>query len=256
MKKAQEMADLVTTCFKAPNILEYEKCYFPWLLFSKKRYCGLMYEDDPTKPTKIDVKGLQVVRRDNCPIVREVSKEVMDILMYKRSFDLALDHARKRVLDVLEQRVPWDSMVVSKALRGNYKNPKSLPHWVVAQKRKARGEYILDGERIPYVFVMDPAHSDALLAERAEDVTYAKEHGLKLDTLYYVRQQLLNPICTYLSLKYPDPSKEILGYPDIAVKMLSLQREESENIQECKRVKRLKKENQKEITSFFTRNNM
>jgi DNA polymerase delta subunit 1 len=251
MKKAQLMADTITKQFKAPNILEYEKVYYPFLLFSKKRYCGLMFEDDPTTPSKIDVKGLQVVRRDNCPLVREVSQEVMDILMYKRSFQMALEHARKRVLEVLHEQVPWTKLVVSKALRGNYKNPSSLPHWCVAQKRKARGEHILDGERIPYVFVKDMLNSDALLAKRAEDVTWAREHGLSLDTLYYVRQQLLNPICTYLSLEYPDPSKEILGYPDIASKMMALQLEETENIRESKRVKRLKKDKQQEITSFF-----
>ena len=253
MKKAQEMADLITKCFKRPNILEYEKCYFPWLLFSKKRYCGLMYETDPGKPVKIDVKGLQVVRRDNCGLVREVSTEVMNILMYKRSFSMALDHARNRVLDVLNEKVSWDSMVISKALRGGYKNPKSLPHWNVAEKRKARGEAITSGERIPYVFVRDPLNSDGLVAERAEDPVFAKANGLPLDTLYYIRQQLLNPICTLLSPQYADPSKEILSEPDIAVKMLALQVEESENIKESKRVKRLKKENQREITSFFSK---
>ena len=253
MKMAQEMADRITTCFRRPNILEYEKCYFPWLLFSKKRYCGLMFETDPDKSVKIDVKGLQVVRRDNCGLVREVSQEVMDILMYKRSFSMALDHARKRVLDVLNENVSWDSMVVSKALRGNYKNPKSLPHWQVAEKRKARGEAITSGERIPYVFIRDPLNSDGLVAERAEDPVFAKTNGLPLDTLYYVRQQLLNPICTLLSPQYADPSKEILGEPDIAVKMLALQVEESENVKESKRVKRLKKENQREITSFFSK---
>jgi len=253
MKMAQEMADRITTCFRRPNILEYEKCYFPWLLFSKKRYCGLMFETDPDKSVKIDVKGLQVVRRDNCGLVREVSQEVMDILMYKRSFSLALDHARKRVLDVLNEKVSWDSMVVSKALRGNYKNPKSLPHWQVAEKRKARGEAITSGERIPYVFIRDPLNSDGLVAERAEDPVFAKTNGLPLDTLYYVRQQLLNPICTLLSPQYADPSKEILGEPDIAVKMLALQVEESANVKESKRVKRLKKENQREITSFFSK---
>jgi len=212
-----------------------------------------MFETDPDKSVKIDVKGLQVVRRDNCGLVREVSQEVMDILMYKRSFSMALDHARKRVLDVLNENVSWDSMVVSKALRGNYKNPKSLPHWQVAEKRKARGEAITSGERIPYVFIRDPLNSDGLVAERAEDPVFAKTNGLPLDTLYYVRQQLLNPICTLLSPQYADPSKEILGEPDIAVKMLALQVEQSENVKESKRVKRLKKENQREITSFFSK---
>lgn len=37
------------------------QCYFPYLLFSKKRYAGLMYTK-PTASDYVDVKGLQLVR--------------------------------------------------------------------------------------------------------------------------------------------------------------------------------------------------
>jgi hypothetical protein len=57
-------AQVVTKHFKAPNELEFEKVYMPYILYSKKRYAGQMYTR-PDKPDKIDIKGLQVVRRDN-----------------------------------------------------------------------------------------------------------------------------------------------------------------------------------------------
>lgn len=37
---AQRVADQISATFKAPIELEFEKCYYPYLLFSKKRYAG------------------------------------------------------------------------------------------------------------------------------------------------------------------------------------------------------------------------
>jgi DNA polymerase delta subunit 1 len=55
----QLAASLVTSKFKPPNELEFEKVYMPYILYSKKRYAGQMYTR-PEKPDKIDIKGLQV----------------------------------------------------------------------------------------------------------------------------------------------------------------------------------------------------
>ena len=54
----QLAASLVTSKFKPPNELEFEKVYMPYILYSKKRYAGQMYTK-PDKPDKIDIKGLQ-----------------------------------------------------------------------------------------------------------------------------------------------------------------------------------------------------
>jgi hypothetical protein len=45
----------------------FEKCYRPFLLFSKKRYVGLAHDDDGG--ARIDCKGVQFVRRDTCAFV-------------------------------------------------------------------------------------------------------------------------------------------------------------------------------------------
>lgn len=46
-KLGEEAAERVTGIFKAPIMLEFEKVFSPYLLFSKKRYCGLMYASSP-----------------------------------------------------------------------------------------------------------------------------------------------------------------------------------------------------------------
>jgi DNA polymerase delta subunit 1 len=56
----KEAAALVTKEFLPPIKLEFEKVYYPYLLMNKKRYAGL-YWTEPTKWSKMDAKGIEVV---------------------------------------------------------------------------------------------------------------------------------------------------------------------------------------------------
>jgi DNA polymerase delta subunit 1 len=59
MRLGAEAAELVSTKFKKPIKLEFEKVYYPYLLISKKRYAGL-YWTRPEKYDKMDAKGIEV----------------------------------------------------------------------------------------------------------------------------------------------------------------------------------------------------
>ena len=72
---ATECAERISETFIKPIELEMEKVMYPFLLFSKKRYACLYYEV-PEKPKGIDCKGIQVVRRDNCPLVKDICNPV------------------------------------------------------------------------------------------------------------------------------------------------------------------------------------
>merc|ERR1712155_59409 len=66
MKLGLEAANKVSEKFVKPIKLEFEKVYFPYLLINKKRYAGLYFTKAETWD-KIDCKGIETVRRDNCP---------------------------------------------------------------------------------------------------------------------------------------------------------------------------------------------
>merc|ERR1740138_1013011 len=65
MTLGQEAADMVSETFIKPIKLEFEKVYCPYLLMNKKRSAGL-YWTNPVKYDKLDAKGIETVRRDNC----------------------------------------------------------------------------------------------------------------------------------------------------------------------------------------------
>lgn len=119
----KEAADRISKTFKYPIELEFEKCYSPYLLFSKKRYAGLMY----TKPEKydyIDAKGIQLVRRDNCKLVKNVSKDVLDQIMYNKDINAAIKIVQNTAKKLLKSEIDIDDLIVSKSLRKNYASQK------------------------------------------------------------------------------------------------------------------------------------
>ena len=71
MRLGKEAAELISKEFISPIKLEFEKIYHPYLLMNKKRYAG-MFWTNPYKPDKMDAKGIETVRRDNCLIVGHV----------------------------------------------------------------------------------------------------------------------------------------------------------------------------------------
>lgn len=87
MELGKKAADYVTSKFIKPIKLEFEKVYFPYLLINKKRYAGL-YFTKPDKYDKMDCKGLETVRRDNCPLVANMMNTCLQILLIERYISL------------------------------------------------------------------------------------------------------------------------------------------------------------------------
>lgn len=207
----------------------------------------------PDRPSKIDMKGIQVVRRDSCQLVKDVSNDVLHAIMYDKSTEAALQAARRHVLGVLSGSLPVDRFVVSKALRSDYKNDKQ-PHLYVARKlAQRRGFPVPSGSRVPYVFVKDLDNPDCLQAEKAEDPAYAAEHGLPLDVLYYIDHQIMSPVCALLAVLVDDPKEAVFDHDSIKPLMDELRLEHAGARKTCKRIKKNAAAGQLEITTFFRR---
>jgi DNA polymerase delta subunit 1 len=88
MRLGQEAADFVSSKFIKPIKLEFEKVYFPYLLINKKRYAGL-YWTNTEKHDKMDTKGIETVRRDNCVLVQNVIETVLNKILIDRDPDAA-----------------------------------------------------------------------------------------------------------------------------------------------------------------------
>lgn len=83
MELGSEAAVKVSSTFTKPIRLEFEKAYWPYLLISKKRYAGL-YWTNPEKHDKMDTKGIETVRRDNCRLVQTLIDTCLRKLLIDR----------------------------------------------------------------------------------------------------------------------------------------------------------------------------
>ena len=188
----EEAAEQCTRLFKSPNELELEKVYCPYFLYSKKRYAAKMYEMKSGSVVfkKIDVKGLQVVRRDSCPFVRETLKKLLGQILESSDPSPVIQSARNAAKDLLEGKVPMEKLLMSKQLSAEYKVP--MPHVRVRDKIRARapGSEPQQGDRVQFVIISGPGK----MFEKAEDPTWAHEKGIELDYKYYFTNQFMKPV--------------------------------------------------------------
>ena len=213
-KLGEQAAELCNHMFKKPKNLELEKVYWPYILYSKKRYAAKMWtqaKDGQMKMDYIDVKGLQLVRRDNIPYVREVSREILDIILDSNNTAPAKELAHKRAVELLEGKVTMDKLTLSQKLAESYKN-ENLAHVRVRDKMRERepGSEPQSGDRVPYVLVK-AAKKTATQGERAEDPKWVEKHKLPLDYDYYFTNKFMNPICDLLEPLVENPKEALFG---------------------------------------------
>ena len=70
---------------RKPQVLEYEKTFDPFILLSKKRYVGNLYEMNPDKYKRKSM-GIVLKRRDNAPRVKVIYGGIIDIIMSQKDF--------------------------------------------------------------------------------------------------------------------------------------------------------------------------
>jgi DNA polymerase delta subunit 1 len=183
--------------FKKPNELELEKVYCPYILYSKKRYAAKMFEKKGPDVLfkKIDVKGLQVVRRDSCPFVREVCSAILDEILNTTDPSKAIQYAKKAARLLLQGKVPVEKLTLSRQLGSDYKSD-NLAHVAVRDriKQRAPGSEPMQGDRVQYVITNRPGR----MFEKAEDPAWVAENNIELDYAYYMKHQLENPVLELL----------------------------------------------------------
>lgn len=103
MKLGQDAAQFVSSKFIKPIKLEFEKVYYPYLLINKKRYAGL-YWTKPDKYDKMDTKGIETVRRDNCLLVQTVIEKVLRMILIDQDVAGAQEYVMSRQKQKSENR--------------------------------------------------------------------------------------------------------------------------------------------------------
>lgn len=201
---ALEAASECTKIFPKPIDLEFEKVYFPYLLMNKKRYAGLMWTQ-VDKYDKMDTKGLETVRRDNCALVREVIQTSLNQILIGQDVPGAIAYVKSQIADLLQNKMDISRLVITKSLnkgaeyalglggkKEDYKMKQAHVELAARMKKRDPGSAPQMGDRVPYVIIAGT--KGAANFEKAEDPIYVLENNLPIDCKWYLTNQLSKPL--------------------------------------------------------------
>ena len=203
-------------------VLEEDYAFKAMLLLKKKKYAAIKVVQGPNKTyvTKLEMKGLDIVRRDWCPLVKEIGEECLkELLECDEDIEERVSNIHESLLkvreDMIENRVHINKYVITKQLTksvNEYPDAKNQAHVMVAKRRLEAGKQdgVKAGETVPYIIALDSDMSLADiadgkagssggkgLADRAYHPEEVIERGLKVDLHYYLSQQL-HPVISRL----------------------------------------------------------
>jgi DNA polymerase elongation subunit (family B) len=191
-KKGQELADLVTARNPWPMKLQMEKVYWPSCMITKKRYCGRAFESPGGAP-RFDAKGIETVRRDNCPLTGKTLLKVLTAVFEHPEISYPelrlLESLRKEIGRLIKEDGTKNihNFVFQNQVRTDYKDPNHLPP--AARVAANMNLEISRGQRVAYLVAR--RGPEALLSEQVvnpKDVTDGKD---MIDLDYYIFKQIL-----------------------------------------------------------------
>lgn len=104
----------VTAKFQKPTELQPEKLYENYILTNKKRYVGYLHEKNGN--SRMDLKGMESARRDNCQLLRSVMNDICKALVIDGNIQKALDIISSTNRRLLSGEVPITQLVITKSI--------------------------------------------------------------------------------------------------------------------------------------------
>lgn len=197
---AQDAAKLCSKFLKPPMELSYEKTLMPFILLSKKRYVGMLYETNPNKGS-LKYMGLSLKRRDSCDYLKDIYGGILNILIHENDIQKAIQFLDTCLETLIRGDVHMDKLAITKALRSFYKNPAQIAHSVLAERIGMRdpGNKPKSGDRIKFVYIVNK-NTKALQGDRIETPEFIVQNKIRIDYTHYITNQIMKPIQQLLGL--------------------------------------------------------
>jgi len=215
----EEAGHFITKALKKPHDFEFDKAFYPFIIFSKKRYVGNMYEENADNYVQKSM-GIATKRRDYAPIVKTIYGGAIKILLANKGLDPVGDAAafvKKWVNDLMDNKVSLTQLMLTKSLRSEYKTATPPAHKVLANRITARdpGNAPASGDRLSFIYFKVPHDFKGTQGDRVETPAFMKANGLKPDPQYYIEHQLENPVGQLFSImvdKLPGAKPPLKGW--------------------------------------------
>ncbi|ORY22294.1 DNA/RNA polymerase, partial [Neocallimastix californiae] len=194
-KYGKEICDEITARNLDPIKLKFEKVYHPCILITKKRYVGYKYEKLEDKP-ELEGKGIEMIRRDGCPLTQRLMKECLEILFDTRDISKLKVYLNNEWRNIIQEKVPLKEFIISKAVKlGKYGETHIPPSALIALEKmkhdpRSNPQY---GERVPFIVIYKGPNSplkDCIISPE----NLLSKIGYKIHSSYYIMKQIIPPL--------------------------------------------------------------
>nr|WP_295001810.1 DNA polymerase domain-containing protein [uncultured Methanobrevibacter sp.] len=159
--------------------LEYEGFYRRGFFVSKKRYAVI--EDG-----EIIAKGLELVRRDWAPIVKNTQEAILMAILKEGNSDKAIQEVKKVFKRLKKGDVERKELVIHTQITKPLDQYKQVgPHVVAARRIEEHGIKVSRGTIIQYIIVKGKGS----ISQRA--IPYEYSEGYEYDKDYYINNQMI-----------------------------------------------------------------
>eukprot|EP01032_Pedospumella_encystans_P008332 gene8332-9904_t len=194
----QEISEFITALSPAEVILKFEKVYLPCVLVTKKRYVGNMYETVTQVIPHFEAKGIEVVRRDQCPAVVKMQEKALRMLF--ETLDISkvksyIVNAWSKMMQGGDKLLLRDFIFSKEVRYGQYASVSSQPPGaVVACKAVLHDEIAVPpyNWRVPYVVVCGVPNAQLRSLVCSPEEVLRRGSELRLNYVYYMTK-CINP---------------------------------------------------------------
>lgn len=157
------------------------------------------------KYDKMDTKGLETVRRDNCALVRDIIQTSLNKILMERDVEGAINYVKSQISQLLQNKMDISQLVITKSLnkgaeyalglggkKEDYKVKQAHVELAARMRKRDAGSAPQMGDRVPYVIITGA--KGAANFEKAEDPIYVLENNLPIDCKWYLSNQLSKPL--------------------------------------------------------------
>jgi DNA polymerase alpha subunit A len=169
------------------------------ILYKKKKYAAVVLSrnSDGAMTRKLETKGLDLVRRDWCPLSKKAGVFLIESVLFSARED-AYGRVEKYMQETRERIEAWepgdalDDYVITKCLAKHIKEYNApLPcHVQLASTLASQGKHIRPGQHIAYVMCVDTKNSAETAAYSAEQVVQSGGR-LVIDKRWYLEHQIV-----------------------------------------------------------------
>ncbi|KJZ76030.1 hypothetical protein HIM_04486 [Hirsutella minnesotensis 3608] len=201
LKVGNEFKKAVNDQYKLLEI-DIDNVFRRILLQAKKKYAAIcLVQKDGRYVEQMEVKGLDMRRREYCALSKEISKRLLDEILSGEETEVAIsrihEYLREIASKMREQAIPTPKYIIYTQLGKapkEYPNGDSMPQVQVALRDIARGKTVRKGDVVSYIITGDSKSSEPAPKRAYAPGDLKTDSSLQPDVEWYIGKQISPPV--------------------------------------------------------------